>query len=267
MSRQLDTLWPGEATSTEANAGFRPPRFSLVVPAYDEEENVGPLLDEIAATLARHGPFEVILVDDRSTDATVECARAWRERRAAGWLRIVSANERGGQSSAVMTGVELARSEIVATMDSDLQNDPHDVIGMIESIERGECDAAFGVRVKRDDAWIRRVSSRVGNGVRDWITGDRVRDAACGIKAMRRDLFLHVPRFDGMHRFMVTLVRYCGGRVREVPVSHRPRVAGRSKYGVTDRAFRGLVDCLGVCWLRRRVVGYRATELEADPSR
>jgi dolichol-phosphate mannosyltransferase len=151
-------------------------------------------------------------------------------------------------------------------MDGDRQNDPRDFVRMLELLEAGACDGVTGVRAQRRDTWVRRVSSRIGNGVRNLITGDRVADSGCGIKAYRRELFLAVPRFRGMHRFMATLVRYCGGTVVEIPVNHRPRVAGQAKYGIGNRAWRGLEDCFAVRWLRARVLRYEAREQPLDPS-
>lgn len=236
------------------------PRFSLVVPIYNEEANVEALLQEIADVLAPHGPFEVLLVDDGSADASVSRMRAWKSAQGAAWLRLVVLERNCGQSAAVMAGVEQARGAVVATMDGDLQNDPRDLPAMVARVLAGECDAVVGVRRKREDAWTRRLSSKVGNGVRNWLTGDRVTDAACGIKAIRREHWLRVPRFAGMHRFMATLVRYLGGRVVEVDVNHRPRAGGVAKYGVANRVWKGLRDCFAMRWLRARTLTHRIRE-------
>lgn len=233
------------------------PRFSLVVPIYNEEENVRNLLAEVEEVLTPHGPFEAILVDDGSVDRSVERMRAFKAERSADWLRIVTLVANSGQSAAVMAGVEQARAPLIATMDGDMQNDPRDLPAMVERVERGECDAVVGVRAKRRDTFVRRVSSRIGNAVRNWLTGDRVRDAACGIKVIRRDYFLRAPRFVGMHRFMATLVRYLGGRVVEQDVHHRPRAAGTAKYGIGNRIWKGLRDCFAMRWLRTRVLMHR----------
>jgi dolichol-phosphate mannosyltransferase len=131
---------------------------------------------------------------------------------------------------------------------------------MLARLYAGDADAVFGVRRRRIDSFVRRVSSRIGNGVRNLLTGDRVTDAACGIKVVRRELFLRVPRFSGMHRFMATLVRYLGGRVVEQDVNHRPRAAGQAKYGIGNRALRGLRDCFAIRWLRARMLRYRVRE-------
>jgi len=231
-----------------------PPRFSLVVPVFNEEANVAALLQEVEEVLAPHGPFEVVLVDDGSTDATYQRMVDWKRQRGAGWLRILRLSRNGGQSSAVLAGVEQARAPIVATMDGDMQNDPRDLPRMVADVESGRADAVVGVRRRRMDTFVRRLSSRIGNAVRNAVTGDRVQDAACGIKAIRREFFLAAPRFQGMHRFMATLVRQLGGNVAETDVNHRPRAAGVAKYGIGNRALRGLRDCFGVRWLGMRAI-------------
>lgn len=235
-------------------------RFSLVVPVYNEDENVEALLDEVAQVLVPLGAFEALLVDDGSTDLTAERMCAWKAERGADWLRIVRLRHNGGQSAAVAAGVERATAPIVLIMDGDRQNDPRDFGPMLDLVESGRYQAVTGQRVERRDSFVRRVSSRIGNAVRNVITGDRVRDAACGIKAMRRSLFLVLPRFNGMHRFMATLARYAGAEVLEVPVNHRPRAAGVAKYGIGNRALRGLMDCLAVRWYRRRMLVFAVKE-------
>lgn len=241
----------------DAVAGLR---FSLVVPIYNEEENVGALLSEVAEVLGGHGPFEVLAVDDGSRDASRQRMLDWKQRQRADWLRIVVLERNSGQSAAVMAGVEQARAPLVATLDGDMQNDPRDLPGMLARVEAGEADAVVGVRRKRRDTWTRRVSSKIGNAVRNWLTGDRVTDAACGIKVIRREYFLRAPKFVGMHRFMATLVRYLGGKVVEVDVNHRPRAAGTAKYGIGNRIWKGLRDCLAMRWLRTRLLMHRIQE-------
>jgi dolichol-phosphate mannosyltransferase len=243
-----------------AAADARAPRFSLVVPVYNEEENVQNLLAEVEQVLVPHGPFEALLVDDGSKDRSLERMREWKAQRGASWLRIVTLAANSGQSAAVMAGVEQARGEVVATMDGDMQNDPRDLPAMVARVLAGDCDAVVGVRRRRQDTWTRRLSSRIGNGVRNWLTGDRVADAACGIKAIRREYWLRAPRFAGMHRFMATLVRYLGGKVVEVDVNHRPRAAGTAKYGIGNRIWKGLRDCFAMRWLRSRMLLHRVKE-------
>ena len=153
-------------------------RFSLVVPIYNEEETVATLLAEVEEVLVPHGPFEALLVDDGSRDESVARMVAFKRECSADWLRIVLLKANSGQSAAVMAGVEQARAPLVATLDGDMQNDPRDLPSMIARVESGECDAVVGVRAKRRDTFVRRASSRIGNAVRNWLTGDRVRDAA-----------------------------------------------------------------------------------------
>jgi dolichol-phosphate mannosyltransferase len=141
-----------------------------------------------------------------------------------------------------------------------MQNDPRDIPAMLARVEAREADAVVGVRRKRQDTFTRRVSSRIGNGVRNWLTGDRVTDAACGIKVIRREYFLRAPQFAGMHRFMATLVRYLGGKVVEVDVNHRQRAAGTAKYGIANRIWKGLRDCMAIRWMRTRVLRHRVKE-------
>jgi dolichol-phosphate mannosyltransferase len=235
-------------------------RFSVVVPIYNEVDNVAPLLEEVAEVLTPIGPHEVILVDDGSTDDSVARMQQWKVEHGADHVRILRMARNGGQSAAVLAGVEHAVAEIVLVMDGDRQNDPHDFPRMLELLEAGSYQAVTGLRHKRQDTLVRRLSSRVANHVRNWITGDQVQDAASGIKAFRRQLFLQLPRFNGMHRFMATLARYAGAEVIEIPVNHRPREAGVAKYGVGNRALRGLVDCFAVRWYRRRRLDYAVKE-------
>ena len=235
-------------------------RFSLVVPIFDEEANVAALLAGVGEVLAPHGPFECLAVGDGSRDQSLARMRAWKAEHGAGWLRIVRLARNAGQSAAVMAGVQAARAPIVATIDGDMQNDPRDLPAMLAIVEAGEADAVVGVRRKRQDTFTRRLSSRIGNGVRNWLTGDRVTDAACGIKVIRREFFARAPQFVGMHRFMATLVRYQGGKVVERDVHHRPRAAGTAKYGIGNRIWRGLRDCFAMRWLRTRVLTHRVQE-------
>jgi glycosyltransferase involved in cell wall biosynthesis len=146
----------------------------------------------------------------------------------------------------------MARGTLIATLDADLQNDPADLMGMIKAL--GDADAVVGYRVVRHDSWLRRVSSRIGNGVRNRLSGDGIRDTGCSLKVFRASAITSVPLFEGMHRFLPTLLRFHGFSVIEFPVSHRPRVAGKSKYGVLNRAWVGFKDLLAVRWMRQRII-------------
>lgn len=235
----------------------QPPRVSLVIPMHDEADNVAALLAEVEAAMASVRHFEVLVVDDCSRDATLRRLQEFKSAQPRPWLRIIKLARQVGQSGAVLAGVEQARAPLVATLDGDRQNDPADVPRLLALVESGACDGVTGVRVARRDSAMRKFSSRIGNGVRNWITGDRVTDAACGVKVLPRAAFLKAPRFNGMHRFMPTLMRYVGLRIHEEPVNHRPRAAGRAKYGIGNRALRGLRDCFAVRWYRQRVVDPR----------
>jgi len=237
-----------------AERGGIAPRFSLVVPIYNEEENVAALLDEVREVLEPHGPFEALLVDDGSTDASAERMAEWKRAHDASWLRVLRLNENSGQSAAVLAGARAARAPLVVTMDGDMQNDPRDLVRILALLGKGPRVGVVGVRAKRKDTFVRRASSKIGNAVRNWITGDRVTDAACGIKGFRRRVFVEAPPFHGMHRFMATLARYQGEEVVEIEVHHRPRHAGTAKYGIGNRALRGLRDCFAVRWLRARAI-------------
>ncbi|PIE24417.1 MAG: glycosyltransferase [Planctomycetota bacterium] len=235
-------------------------RFSLVVPLYNEEENVAALLAELDEVLpALASQFECLLVDDGSTDGTRELLLAASGERP--WLRVLSLRENRGQSTALCAGFDQARAPVLLMMDGDLQNDPRDFDRILRGIESGDWDAVSGIRAKRKDRWIRRVSSKIANRIRNWLTGDHVVDSACGLKGFRRQLFRRMPRFHGMHRFLPTLARMVGGRVTEIDVNHRERHAGTAKYGVSNRALRALRDVFGLRWLRTRLVLY---ELRAE---
>lgn len=248
------------APSAEVASDPPPPRLSLVVPIRDEADNLERLLDEIAAVLAPAVVCEVLLVDDASRDASRSVMQGWKQRHGARWLRILCLERKAGQSGALMAGIEQADGPLIATMDGDLQNDPRDLLAMLDLLRDPAIAGVSGIRAARRDPYVRRLSSRIGNVVRNALTGDRVTDSACGIKMFRREYWLCVPRFDGMHRFMPTLVRYAGGEVLEVEVEHRPRVAGRPKYGIGNRAWRGLADCLAMRWYKTRMLRHRVME-------
>jgi len=229
-------------------------KIAVVIPVCNEAENVGSLAREIQAALAGQGPFEIIFVDDGSTDGTVAAVRAARE---AGIpeIRLLLHSARSGQSAAVHTGVRAANAEWIATLDGDGQNDPADIPALIAA------QAAGGERLRlvmgnrkasRKDSWLRKVSSSVANGVRGWMLSDGTPDTGCGIKLMHRATFLELPRFNHMHRFLPALFQRAGAQVISVPVGHRPRTRGTSKYGLHNRLWVGIVDLFGVRWLIRR---------------
>ena len=231
------------------------PAVSVVVPVHNEAENVAPLLAEVHAALEGVLDYEVVYVDDGSTDATprilTECLTRYPR------LRPLRHVRNSGQSAAMATGVRASRAPWIITLDGDGQNDPADIPALLAKLpgaSTGEGPAMIcGQRVKRMDTWLKRVSSKVANGVRGWVLRDHTPDIGCGLKVFRRDVFLKLPHFDHMHRFLPALFQRAGEHVVSVPVSHRPRAKGRSHYGMHDRLWVGIVDILGVLWLGRRM--------------
>lgn len=236
--------------------------YSIVIPLHNEAENVAPLVDEILAATAADPPVRILLVDDASTDGTADEVRDLR--RAHGPLiELISNRRQCGQSTSVWNGVEAARTPWIVTMDGDRQNDPQDVPAVLATLEKAAADTTLviGHRVTRQDSRLKRWASRTANAVRGGLLKDGSPDTGCGLKGFSRKLFLELPYFDHMHRFMPALVLQHGGHVVSIPVKHRPRPAGRSKYGVLDRLWVGIIDLLGVAWLARR---NRRTEWTTD---
>jgi glycosyltransferase involved in cell wall biosynthesis len=237
--------------------------LSVVAPAYNEAENVGPLVAEVAEALASLGrPWEIIITNDASQDATADVLR--RLMREHGQLRVLSMRRRSGQTAAVDAALRAARGRFVATLDADRQNDAHDIPRMLAHLEAGECDMVNGWRKDRNDPWLRLISTRIANGVRNWLTHERIHDSACGLKLFRRECLARLKLYNGMHRFMPTLVRMEGYRVLEVPVNHRPRTAGVAKYGVWNRVFKALRDAFAIRWMQSRIVLWQADEWGRD---
>ena len=233
------------------------PGVSVVIPAYNEFESLEPLLVELAAAIAAAGvTAEVVLVDDASTDGSGAWLTARSHRDST--LRPVLLAERCGQSAALAAGIARARGDIVVTMDADLQNDPADLPRVLAALE--SADVVSGVRVGRRDSWLRIASSRIANGVRRAVLGDPVTDIGCSFKAYRRQVLEQLPMFVGVHRFLPALCVFRGARYAEVPLSHRARRHGVSKYGVSNRLWRGLHDLVGVSWLKVRLLRYRVRE-------
>jgi dolichol-phosphate mannosyltransferase len=231
------------------------PELSVVVPVRDEADNVAPLVAEIEAALAAVCAFEIVYVDDGSRDGTAERLRALRAKTPR--LRVVRHRESCGQSQAVATGVKAARAPIIATLDGDGQNDPADIPRLLnrlreEPVESRDRLLVAGQRLKRRDTAVKRFSSRIANAVRGRLLGDHTPDTGCGLKLFTRAAFLDMPRFDHMHRFLPALMIRQGGHVVSLPVNHRPRERGRSKYGMWDRLWVGIVDLFGVMWLQSR---------------
>ncbi|MBN9040124.1 MAG: dolichol-phosphate mannosyltransferase [Rhizobiales bacterium 62-47] len=238
----------GSLPSSETN----PIEISIVVPVRNEADNIAPLIAEIAAALGDRWRYEIIYVNDGSTDATDAQLAALMRQRAN--LRHLRHAESRGQSAAVRSGVRAARGAIVATLDGDGQNNPAFLPDLILAIENGGAQVALaaGQRVGRKDTGFKRLQSRIANGVRKSILHDGTRDTGCGLKAFRRDVFLSLPYFDGLHRFLPALVRREGHDIAYIDVIDRPRRSGVSNYGFFDRLWIGIMDLAGVWWLIRR---------------
>jgi len=228
------------------------PEISVVVPLFNEEESIGILQTELSAAL-KGLDYEIIFVDDGSVDRTAERIEP------APNIRIIRFEKNSGQSAAIYEGLTAARGGTLVIIDGDLQNDPVDIPKLLAEIARG-ADLVCGYRVQRRDTLLKRVTSRIANAVRSRYTKDGVRDTGCTLKAMRRECMSTLLPFEGMHRFIPALVKAAGYRLVEVPVNHRPRRFGQSKYGLGNRALRATVDMFGVRWLLSRRLNYKIRE-------
>ena len=234
--------------------------LSVVIPVYNEQENLPPLWDELRGVLEGLGlAFEAVFVDDGSRDRSAEIIRGFRE--ADRRVRLVRLKANAGETAATDAGFKAARGRWIVVMDADLQNDPHDIPALLSHLDRW--DAVTGWRVKRGegDDWLRRVSSRIANGIRNRLSDESIRDSGCTFRAFRRECLRDLVLYRGFHRFVPTLLKMRGYRVIEVPVNHRPRRFGRSKYGVLNRAFVAFADLLVVRWMQSRLLRYEVAEV------
>jgi len=225
------------------------PALSVVVPVYNEEANV-PILQEELRVALKGRDYEIIFVDDGSVDRTAARIET------APNIRLIRFEKNSGQSAAIYAGVTATRGGTLVIIDGDLQNDPADIPKLLAEIARG-ADLVCGYRVQRRDTLLKRATSRIANAVRSRYTKDGVRDTGCTLKAMRRECMSTLLPFKGMHRFIPALVKAAGYRLVEVPVNHRPRRFGQSKYGLGNRALRATVDMFGVRWLLSRRLNYK----------
>ncbi|HEU5189291.1 MAG TPA: glycosyltransferase family 2 protein [Methylomirabilota bacterium] len=235
------------------------PDLSIVIPVYNEEENLPLLWPEIRDVLAPTGlAYEVIFVDDGSRDRSAEVIRAFRDEDPR--VRLVRLKANAGETAATDAGFKTARGRYVVSMDADLQNDPHDIPGMLKYLE--QWDAVTGWRVNRaaGDSLVRRLSSRIANRVRNALSDEAIQDSGCTFRAFRRECLRDLALYRGFHRFIPTLLKMRGYRVLEVPVNHRPRRFGKSKYGIGNRAFRASVDLMVVRWMKDRLLHYEVAE-------
>jgi dolichol-phosphate mannosyltransferase len=255
-------LSPAETPPTSRST----PLLSVVVPVLNEQDNVAPLVAEIRAALGPVCPFEIVYVDDGSTDRTPEVLASLRAQ--APELRVIRHSRRAGQSAGLRSGVTAARGRLIATLDGDRQNDPADIPKLLKVWQ--DADAAgrrrvmvTGHRVNRRDSWAKRRASVFANAVRRALLGDDNPDTGCSLKLYERELFLRLPYFDHMHRYLPALAQREGASVSVVPVNHRARESGRSKYNNLGRALVGIPDLIGVIWLIRRAPrGLDAHEVE-----
>lgn len=226
---------------------------SVVIAVYNEIENIEPLLAEVQQALVNIDNFEIIVVDDASTDGAGQRLAELRQQYPQ--LRVVNHARNYGQSIAVVSGVRAARYDWVATLDGDGQNDPADFPKLFAAVTNLNVHLPIlvaGIRVQRNDSWVRRLSSKIANNIRYRLLHDDCPDSACGIKLFQRDIFLQLPHFNHLHRFLPALFKRINGIIINVPVNHRPRLRGQSKYGAMNRLWIGIVDLMGVMWLIRR---------------
>jgi len=229
----------------------------VVVPVFEERDNLEPLHRELDAALAGvSGGVEFVYVDDGSRDGSGERLAELAKRDAR--VRVLTFERNAGQTAAFAAGFEAARGEVVATLDADLQNDPADLPRLLAALDRA--DVVNGVRAGRRDSIVRKLSSRIGNGFRNRVTHESVTDVGCSLRVMRASYLRRVKLYRGMHRFLPTLLRMEGARVAELPVSHRPRRHGRSKYGIANRLFVGIEDVFAVRWMQKRQLSWRLRE-------
>ncbi len=241
------------------------PSLSIIIPAYNEAENVQPLVEQLRAGLAGWpGDVEILFVDDGSTDATLEQAK--RAQESDPRIRIVHFRRNLGQTAAMAAGFGLARGCAVVTLDADLQNDPAEIPRLAAMLEDWDC--VCGIRVRRQDSWWKRLSSRIGNGFRNWATGEDIVDTGCTLRAYRRECLERLELYQGLHRFVPTLLKMRGYRVTQVPVAHRPRLRGQTKYGTWGRMVEGLGDVWAVRWMKKNRLDYESVQevLEAPPA-
>lgn len=239
------------------------PYFSVIIPCFNEKDNIEPLIAELVAVMQPTGrPFEIIYVDDRSNDGSYEHLLSLLKIHP--FLRVVRHKANMGESAALVSGYSVARGEIIVQMDADLQNNPADFPAMLAKLEEGY-DAVCGVRTERQDSFSKRLSSMVANAIRGAILGDGVRDAGCTYKVMRRHCVAELPVFKATHRFTTTILIWNGYKVFQMPITHRPRTRGYSKYGIGNRLWVGIKDMFAMRWYKNRRIPPHRLEPEVRP--
>ena len=232
-------------------------QISVVVPVYNEEENLPVLIAKIVEVFKEIGlPYEMIFVDDGSSDGSLKVLKEAASRYPL--LRIIKLKQNQGLSTALLAGMREARGEKIVTLDADLQNDPGDIPRLLGCLD--QYDMATGWRQKREDPWLKKVSSKIANAIRNRLSGEEIKDSACTLRAFKRECVQNIPVFNGMHRFLSTLVKIEGYRIIEVPVIHHPRKFGKSKYNIRNRMVRAFIDLLAVRWMKNRHIHYEIEE-------
>ena len=235
---------------------IRPIQISIVIPAYNEEDNLPRLMEELQIAMARYTDWEVVLIDDGSTDRTQDVMLLLKQQHSQ--IRVLSMDRNHGLSAALDAGFRNAKGEVVVSLDADLQNDPADIPRLLEQIP--DYDAVIGIRVKRQDGFVKRVSSRIANNLRDTFLHESWQDTGCTLKAYKRSFLEKIKLFDGLHRFLPTLLLMENARILELPVHHRQRVFGKSKYHLWNRLTGPLRDLLAVRWMKQRNFTYKVEE-------
>ena len=235
--------------------------ISVMAPAYNEQECLADLCRELDAVLfGMNRSYEIIIVDDCSQDDSLNVLRKLKGDYRP--LRVLRMSKRSGQTAAMEAGFLAARGKYVVTIDADLQNDPADIPAMIELLDEDKADVVTGHRCKRQDNWLRKISTKVANGVRNWLNHEKIADSACALKAYKRQVIPKLKLYEGLHRFLTTIAAMNSFRVVEIPVNHRPRTRGKAKYGLWNRAFRSLRAAFAVRWMQRHVLIYDVREVE-----
>ena len=235
------------------------PEISIVVPAYNEEGNLIPLASGIAEALAPLGvAYEMVFVDDGSGDSTAKVLQDLATKHPE--VCVIRFRRNAGQSAALDAGFRRARGRVVVTLDADLQNDPRDIPNLLEKLR--DYDVVCGIRQGRQDTWLRRMSSKIANGIRRSVLHDDIADVGCSLRAYRRQCLASIKLYNGMHRFLPVLLQLEGCRIGQIPVRHHPRRHGTSKYNVRNRAWRALMDLWAVRWMQHRQLRYEVMEPE-----
>ncbi len=237
---------------------MQPPNISIVIPVYNEQENLTPLLEGIVPAMDKLGkPYEIIFIDDGSSDKSLEVLKELSGKYPS--VRIIKFQRNSGQSAAFDAGFKLAKGEAVVTMDADLQYDPGDIPSLLEKLP--DYDAACGWRKIRSDPWLKLISTKIANAVRNKLSGEDIKDTGCSLKAFKKSFLVNLKMYKGMHRFLPTLLKMQGAKVCEVEVKHFPRKFGRSKYNIRNRLFRSFLDLLFVAWMKKRNLNYKMEEI------